>query len=147
MRKHYGRDSLPVDGNVLAHALHGGELVNDAVDLHGRHRRPLEGRQKYAAQGVSEGHAEATLQRFGSHTGLAAAVAAGFDQRLLRTDKLLPISFDHDGLVSRTGPDALEPVGDREAASGGIVRSSLRRDGAWAGGSRCAGSASRHGSS
>ena len=81
--------------DVLADAFHRGELVDDAVDLHGGHRRALQRGQKHAAERIAEGDPEAAFQRFGHHPGAAFAVATGLDQGLLRTDQLVPVSFDH----------------------------------------------------
>ena len=85
--------------DVLAHALERGELVHDAVDLHGGHRRALQGGEQHAAQAVAERHAEAALERLGHERALRLGVGAGLDLRLLGTDKLVPVSFDH-GWVS-----------------------------------------------
>ena len=47
--------------NVLAHSLHGGELMHYAIDLDGGHRGALQARQQNPAQGVAQGDAEAAL--------------------------------------------------------------------------------------
>ena len=57
--------------------------------------RALQRRQQHPAQGVAERHAEAALERFGDDARLAHAVGAGLDLRLLGTDELVPVSFNH----------------------------------------------------
>ena len=51
--------------------------------------------------GVAERHTEAALQRLSHQTRLTLGVGTDLDLRLLGTDQLLPVSFDH--LVPRTG--------------------------------------------
>ena len=99
--------------------------------------RALQGRQQHPAQGIAQGDAEAALERFSDDTGLAGGIGAGFDLRLLRTDQLVPVSFDHVvGSLERGSPAAFCAAGEGE-----LCLKSTRRDDAWADGSRCAGSA------
>jgi len=77
------------------HALHGREFVHHAVDLDGGHGGALQRRQKNPPKRIAERHAEAALEGFGDDAGLAAGVGAGLDQRLFRTDQLVPVSFNH----------------------------------------------------
>ena len=75
--------------------------MNDAVDLDGGDGRALQRGQQNATERVAERHAEATFERFGHQARLALGVGTDLDLRLLGTDQLLPVSFDH--FVPRTG--------------------------------------------
>src|SRR5262249_3221053 len=62
-------------GDVLDDARHGGELVLDALDLDGRDRRALDGREEHAPERVPDRRAPAAPQPLG---GAAAGVALLF---------------------------------------------------------------------
>ena len=98
------------------HALHGGELVHHAVDLHRGDGRALQRGQQHTAQGIAERHAEAAFQRFGHHARLALAVGAEFDLGLLGTDQVLPVSFDHDRLSNGVRAPKANPAKDGRSA-------------------------------
>ena len=132
--------------HVLAHALHGGELVHHAVDLHRGDGRTLEGGQQHATERVAERHAEAAFEGFGHHARLALAVGAELDLGLVGTDQVLPVSFDHDRLSNGVRAPATNPMKDSRSALLKVsARAGIRPGGAWADGSRCAGWASRRG--
>ncbi|MNE34142.1 hypothetical protein D3C80_1278520 [compost metagenome] len=69
--------------------------MNNAVDLDGRDRRALQRGQQNATKRVAERHTETTLEGLSDQTRLAQRVGAALDLRLLGTDQLLPVSFDH----------------------------------------------------
>ena len=100
--------------DVLAHAFQRGELVHHAVDLHRGHGRALQRGQQHAAQAVAQRHAEAALERLGHQARLAAGVGAGLDLRLLGTDQLVPVSFDHDGVPRKRRIAGREDRGRRQ---------------------------------
>ena len=159
------RDFLDVEddvGHILTHAGDRRELVQHAVDLHGLDGGALQRRQQHAAQRVAERHAEAALERLGDDGRDAAAIAAGSDVELVGLDQVLPVLLQnvHHGeprLASapasrvrrRMGYGSRSAAKLRNADGAGDAsprRSSLRRGGACAAGSRCAGWASRRGS-
>jgi hypothetical protein len=123
--------------DVFTDAFERGEFVHNAIDLDGGDGCALQRREKNATQGVAERHTETALERFGDDASLAASVGPGFDLRLLRTDQLVPVSFDHvvGPLNAARRPRFAQP------AKEDCGLKSTRRDDAWADGSRCAGSA------
>ena len=152
---HLDGDRLDVEDDVrhvLADARDRRELVQHAVDMHRRHRRALERGQEHAAQRVAERRAEAALERLGDDGRDALRIVARRDLELVRLDQLLPVLLNHvrhlfgangewcEPRMGRAAPIAMTRI--RDARFAGIVR----RGGACAGGSRCAGSASRRGS-
>ena len=94
--------------DVFPHAFQRREFVHDAVDLDRGHGRALQRRQENAAQGVAERHAETALEGLGDQARLALRVGARLDLRLLGTDQLLPVTFDH-GCPSKTERRSLAP--------------------------------------
>src|SRR5690606_28183135 len=97
------------------------ELVNNAVDLDGRDSRALQRGQQNATKRVAERHTETTLERLSDQTRLAQRVGTALDLRLLGTDQLLPVSFDHR--VPRTGfaGSTLSRSEQKEPAGKGVV--------------------------
>ena len=162
---HPDRDVLDVEddvGDVLAHAGDRGEFMQHAVDVDGGDGGALQRRQQDAAQRVAERQAEAALQRFGDHGGDALAVVAGRDASLfglisscqffwIMSDLFLGSRISVRQPWPVAGYGTASPVGladqsrSRRAATGDLT-GQIRRGGACAGGSRCAGSASRRGS-
>lgn len=99
--------------DVFTDAFERGEFVHHAIDLDGGDGGALQRREENATQSVAERHAEAALERFGDDTGLASRIGAGFDLRLLRTDQLVPVSFDHVvGSLERGSPAAVYAAGE-----------------------------------
>src|SRR5690606_15864680 len=103
---------------------------------------------KDATERVPERKAEAPLERLGDDRGDTLRVVAGLDRELLRLDQRLPVLLDH-----RVGPHArirVNPTarpGPRPPCLAGPGGPAVfKRAGAWAAGSRCAGSGSRRGS-
>ena len=151
---HLDGDVLDVEhdvGHVLAHARDRRELVQHAVDVHRLHRGALQRRQQDAPQRVAERHAEAALERLGHDGRVASGIAPGRDLQLVRPDQLLPVLLNHVVTIAVTRTfllaSPLRPAGEN---SGGGRRApaemEIKRAGACAAGSRCAGSASRRGS-
>ena len=70
-----------------------GELMQHAVDLHGRYSGAAQRGQQNATQRVAEGETEATLQRFGHERCLGAAARGELD--LVRLDQFLPVFLNH----------------------------------------------------
>ena len=102
--------------------------------------RALQGGEKHATQAIAERHAEPALEGLGHQTRLTVRVGAGLDLRLLGTDKLVPVSFDHGWMsLENAGSPAANAVRRRELGTW-----LLRRAGALAAGSHCAGWGSRH---
>ena len=87
-------------GHVLAHARHGTEFVQHAVDLHRGDRGALKRGQQDAANGVAERHAKAALQRLGDDGGDAVRIVARLDFELFRLDQRLPIALNDHGITS-----------------------------------------------
>ena len=93
---HAQRQLLDVEDDVddvFANAFQRRELVDDAVDLDGRHRRALQGRQQHAAQGVADGVAVTGFKGFGDELGV------GFRGGCI----LLGQPFGHSKRPRRTG--------------------------------------------
>ena len=103
--------------DVFPHAFQRREFVNDAVDLDRGHGRALQRRQENAAQGIAERHAEAAFQGLGDQARLALRVGARLDLRLLGTDQLLPVTFDHV-CPSKTERRSLAPRQGRQDTGG-----------------------------
>ena len=151
---HLERDRLDVEddvGHVLAHARDRRELVQHAVDLDRGDRGALQRRQQHAAQRVAERHAEAALERLGDDRRDALRIVAGRDFELVRLDQFLPVLLDHDRYLfevrlERAGAHGLPSQTGTTRGAMPTRRMIVRRGGACAGGSRCAGSASRRGS-
>ena len=70
------------------------------VDLHGGDGRPLQRRQKNAAQRVTQRETKAALERLGDQNRLTQRVIAGFYFKLCRLDQFSPILVDHASLHS-----------------------------------------------
>jgi hypothetical protein len=147
---HADGDLLDVEhdvGHVLAHARDGREFMQDAVDLHRRHRRAAKGREQHAAQRVAEGEAEAALERLGHERGEALALALELDP--VGLDQLLPVLLDHEVFSFRrhhpivTADGKRRPRAREEPGRRGC-RYVLRRGASCADGIRCAGWGSRH---
>ncbi len=147
---HLDGDFLDVEddvGHVLAHAGDRRELVQHAVDLHGGHGRALQRGQQHAAQRVAERHAEAALERLGDQRRDPLRIVPWRDLELVRLDQLLPVLLDNHGDTSqRVKGKPPWPAFSKRLTGGRPVRISVRRGGACAAGSHCAGSASRRGS-
>jgi hypothetical protein len=64
------------------------------------------------AESVAERHTEAAFERLGHDASLAGRVGASLDLRLLRTDQLVPVSFDHvvDPLNAARRPRFAQPA-------------------------------------
>ena len=154
---HLDGDVLDVEhdvGHVLAHAGDRGEFVQHAVDVHRLHARALQRREENAPQRVAERQAEAALERLGHHGGRALRIGARRDLQLVRPDQFLPVLLDrhvnHPFVWRARSPRIPLRPWENSAAADGRCRpagcNSVRRAGACAAGSRCAGSASRRGS-
>ena len=156
---HLDGDVLDVEddvGHVLAHAGDRGELVQHAVDLHRLHRRALQRGQQHAAQRVAERQAEAALERLGHHASRRARGSSpGATCSLFGPDQFLPVLLDltlSPIALERRGACRAHPtplrgkVSAAADASASAGSNAVRRGGACAAGSRCAGSASRRGS-
>ena len=132
--------------DVLADTGDRGKLMQHAIDMHGDDRGALQRGEQNAAQRVAERQAEAALQRLRHDRREALAVITRDDFELVRLDQFLPVLLDHEMHLSN---DADAAAGCHGVGRIGATRTpacGLRRDGACAGGSRCAGSASRRGS-
>src|SRR4029453_2550761 len=72
----------------------------------------LQRRQQYAPQCVAQRHAEAALERFGDHDGVALGIGARRHLELVRSDQFLPVLLDrHVGThaFERRGGGPLTP--------------------------------------
>ena len=80
--------------DVFEYALHGRELVKDAVETNTRNGRALQRRQQDPAQCVAEGHAKTTLQRLTTETRIDIGTAFFVDFKSARADQFAPIPSD-----------------------------------------------------
>ena len=140
-------------GHVFTNASDAGELVQNVVDLNRSDRRALQRAHQNAAQGVAQRQTKATLQRLGDDRCLTCRVITGFYVQLGRLDKFLPVLMDHACLLnscllpmSKVANARGKKTDSGRAKTHGPIGSEIRRDDAWAGGSRCARSGSHHGS-
>ena len=69
--------------------------MDNAINLDGGNGGALKRREQNAAERVAERHTETALERLSHDARLAGRVGASLDLRLLRTDQLVPVSFDH----------------------------------------------------
>jgi hypothetical protein len=143
-------------GHVLADASQAGELMQDILDLDRGDRRALKRGEQHATQRVAERQAEATLERLGDEGRAALPIGTRLDLEGVGLLQFLPV-LDVDshglplGLFWRERP-RITRVMRRPcrkatgAETGARHRCIVRRDDAWRGERRCAGSASRRGS-
>jgi hypothetical protein len=136
-------------GDVLAHASDRREFMQHAVDLHRGHRRAVQRGQQHAAQRVAQRQTEAALQGLGDDHRPPSRIHARLDVQLVRLDQFLPVLLDH--VVSSRSQPAKPGPGAGAVAVAAIWRGARKaraaartfiRAGAWAAGSRCAGSGS-----
>jgi hypothetical protein len=153
---HAQSDLLHVEhdvGHVLAHAREAREFVQHALDLDRGDGGALQRGQEHAAQRVAERQAEAPLQRLGHERRLATRIAAagGFFSSALG----FFISCQFFALTAMVFPWALETPNAPpnfylllrlQLGQSTTLAETARRGGAWTGARRCAGSASRRGS-
>jgi hypothetical protein len=78
--------------------------MQHTIDVHRLDRRTLQRGQQYAPQRVTEGHAEAALERLGNHRRNPGSVAADGHLELVRPDQFLPILLDHVFTFSAARP-------------------------------------------
>ena len=78
--------------------------MQNAVDMNGRDRSALLGRQQNTTQRIAERHAITTLKRLGDDSRHAARIVPGDDFELVRLDEFLPVLLDHVRAFQARGP-------------------------------------------
>src|SRR5262252_8007774 len=81
-------------GHVLAHAGDGRKFVEDAVDVHRLHARPLQRGQQNTPQRVAERQSKAALERLSHHGRGAFGIGPQRHVQLVRSYQFLPVLLD-----------------------------------------------------